>query len=325
MAGPYYRTPLGYLWDKIQTLRTGDTITLENTWKEGMHRLQDYAAGVYDSLLSFRSELAGQYAAAPAVLRGSVALGAITYYDPIDTPVGSLDGKTLLLEWDGAGSATTTFAQPQGPADVIAQINTATAGAVTASVDDGVDPITGAVTPSNVGKLRLVRNGSGASLTVKGTGTANATLGFALVDTTASGSGSVNDGTTRVGFAGYSSGSINIAAGTLRNALEEIIVNLAAPDKVTDYSAADTNQTITEIDGLVLAVDAATALRTYTLQAPTTPGKRVTIVRNAGGTNAVQVTGFTNGTLVTFAAGVTKAAEFRSIGALWYLVNEWPE
>jgi hypothetical protein len=216
MAGPYYYTPLGYLWAQIQTLRTGDTATQQNLWKEGLHRIYDYAAGVYDSVLAVRAELASQAAATPALLRGSVLLGNITYYDPINTPTGSLDWKTLILEWDGAGAATVTFATPQSPAEAIAAINTATAGAITASVDDGVDPITSTVTPANVGKLRLLRNGSGASITVKGTGTANATLGFALVDTTNAGSGTVNDGTTKIGVAAI--GSL-ISAGTLRAAL----------------------------------------------------------------------------------------------------------
>lgn len=200
------RSPIAYIWPTLKAFATGDVITRE-LLRDSINKAGDIGYGVLAALNERFQQLGSTNAGTSAVQRGSVVLGALSYYDPVDVPVGSLDGLTLILETDLAGPVTVTFNQPTSPAHVATQINTqAAALGLVASVDTGVDPNTGAVVSANVGKLLLVRpSGSSADLIVKGAGTANAVLGLPLIDTTVSGAGTVNDGASRVGLAAFGS------------------------------------------------------------------------------------------------------------------------
>jgi hypothetical protein len=207
------RSPIAYLWPTIKAFATGDVITRE-LLRDSINKAGDIGYGVLAALNERWQQLGSTNAGTSAVQRGSVVMGTLSFYDPVDVPVGSLDGLTLILQTDLAGPVTVTFSQPTSPVHVATQINTqAAALGLVASCDTGVDPNTGAIVAANVGKLLLARpSGGTASLTVKGAGTANAILGLPLVNTTVSGTGTANDGASRIGV-----GTIGaIPAGTLR-------------------------------------------------------------------------------------------------------------
>lgn len=210
------RSPIAYLWPTIKAFATGDVITRE-LLRDSINKAGDIGYGVLAALNERWQQLGSTNAGTSAVQRGSVVMGTLSFYDPVDVPVGALDGLTLILETDLAGPATVTFAQPTSPVHVATQINTqAAALGLVASCDTGVDPNTGAIVAANVGKLLLVRpSGGTASLTVKGAGTANAILGLPLVDTTTTGAGTANDGGSRIGLAAFGAW----AGGNLRSYL----------------------------------------------------------------------------------------------------------
>jgi hypothetical protein len=201
------RNGQSYFWALIEDFLDDDILNRENFYKGAIHRLHDGIVAGRDLVFNLTQQLGSTNAGTSAVQRGSVVMGTLAFYDPIDTPVGSVDGKTIILETDPAGPVTITFTQPTSPAHLATEINTQGASlGIVATVDTGVDPNTGAVVAANVGKLLLVRpSGATASLTVKGAGTANAILGLPLVDTTASGAGTVNDGASRIGLGAFGS------------------------------------------------------------------------------------------------------------------------
>ena len=210
------RSPIAYLWPTLKAFATGDVITRE-LLRDSINKAGDIGYGVLAALNERFQQLGSTNAGTSAVQRGTVVMGTLSFYDPVDVPVGALDGLTLILQTDLAGPVTITFAQPTSPVHVATQINTQGAAlGLVASCDSGIDPNTGAVVAANVGKLLLVRpSGGTASLTVKGAGTANAILGLPLVDTTVTGTGTVNDGASRIGVAAIGA----IPAGTLRTFL----------------------------------------------------------------------------------------------------------
>lgn len=214
------RNGQSYFSSLIEDIFDQDIPNRQTLFKGCIHKLHDGIVAGRDLVFNLAQQLGSTNAGTSAVQRGSVVMGTLAFYDPIDTPVGDLDGKTLILETDLAGPATVTFAQPTSPAHAATQINTqAAALGLVASVDTGVDPNTGAIVAANVGKLLLVRpSGASADLIVKGAGTANAILGLPLVDTTVSGAGTVNDGLSRIGGAAIGS----VPAGTLRSILVAI-------------------------------------------------------------------------------------------------------
>jgi hypothetical protein len=214
------RSPIAYIWPTLKAFATGDVITRE-LLRDSINKAGDIGYGVLAALNERFQQLGSTNAGTSAVQRGTVVMGTLAFYDPVDVPVGSLDGLTLILETDLAGPVTVTFAQPTSPVHVATQINTqgAVLGLV-ASCDTGVDPNTGAIVAANVGKLLLVRpSGASADLIVKGAGTANAILGLPLVDTTVSGAGTVNDGASRIGLGAFGSW----AGGTLQSYLQTVV------------------------------------------------------------------------------------------------------
>lgn len=219
------RTGAGYLWALITDLFDGDDLNREKLYKECIHRLQDYGIGVRDMVNSLRSQLSSTDAGQPAVLRSPTVLDTLAFYDPIDVPLGSLDGKTLFITTD-LGAATVTFAQPTSPAHAASQVNTqASSTGVIATVDDGIDPVTGSIVPANVGKLLLVRpGGATATLSVGLGGTANGVLGFTGSEA-ASGTGTANDGASKIGIAAFTSPT-GWAGGTLRDFLQALFSGL---------------------------------------------------------------------------------------------------
>lgn len=232
-----FRAPLAVIWKEVFALGTGDTITRENTWRDGINRAADIGYGALSALFSFRAALGSQAAGTRAVIRSPVLLTELSYYDAPAVPVGALDGLTLFLEDSGiAITASVAFVAPTSPADVIAQINAvAIPKGVQAEFDNGWDEATSSFTAANVGKLKLQSLTPGATtLTVKGTGTANGVLGFPGVDTTALGTADVSDGTTQIGVAAI--GSL-ISAGTLRDALIALEENVNSLRRRPNFAA----------------------------------------------------------------------------------------
>lgn len=216
------RSPIAYIWPTLKAFATGDVITRE-LLRDSINKAGDIGYGVLAALNERFQQLGSTNAGTSAVQRGSVVMGTLSFYDPVDVPVGSLDGKTLILGTDLDDPVTITFGQPTSPVHVATDVNTQGASmGIVASCDTGIDPNTGAIVAANVGKLLLVRpSGASASLTVYGAGTANALLGLPLVDTIVTGSSSENDGTTRIGFGAYSPPvGVTWAGGTLRTFLK---------------------------------------------------------------------------------------------------------
>lgn len=199
---PTYRAGAAFLWSNIREHFDGDTVNRQSLWKEGLHRLQDSVLAIRDMVHSLRAQLSSQEGGSPAVLRGSVDMSTLAFYDPIDVPLGSLDGKTLIVSSE-LDTVTITFAQPTSPAAAAAEANSqGSSTGITFTVDDGVDPITGAYVPSNVGKFRLVRPGGGTATITFGNGTANGILGFTNGQS-ATGTGTANDGASKIGLGAF--------------------------------------------------------------------------------------------------------------------------
>lgn len=300
------RAPIAYLWPTLKAFATGDYITREFL-RDSLNKAGDIGYGVLAALNERFQQLGSTNAGTSAVQRGSVVMGTLSFYDPVDVPVGALDGLTLILETDLAGPVTVTFAQPTSPVHVATQINTqAAALGLVASADSGIDPNTGAVVAANVGKLLLVRpSGASADLIVKGAGTANAILGLPLIDTTVSGAGTVNDGTSRIGFGAVGAWS----GGTLRAflvATETVVANallksggtMTGPVLFSGSSArvvyrepvtlSGSTSTLTLNFDFGIAPDAAVP-RIYTIPAATSKGQWFIVRRNVvgGGNNVV--------------------------------------
>lgn len=239
------RSPIAYLWPTLKAFATGDVITRE-LLRDSINKAGDIGYGVLAALNERFQQLGSTNAGTSAVQRGSVVMGTLSFYDPVDVPVGSLDGKTLILGTDLDDPVTITFGQPTSPVHAATEINTQGASmGLVASCDTGVDPNTGAIVAANVGKLLLVRpSGASASLKVYGAGTANAILGLPLVDTTVTGSGTVNDGTTRIGL-GAITAAIPWAGGTLRAFLvaQYALVNASASALATKVAKAGDTMT----------------------------------------------------------------------------------
>lgn len=215
------RNGQSYFSSLIEDLFDQDIPNRQTLFKGCIHKLHDGIVAGRDLVFNLAQQLGSTNAGTSAVQRGTIVMGTLAFYDPVDVPTGDLDGKTLILQTDLAGPVTVTFAQPTSPAHAATQINTqAAALGLVASVDTGVDPNTGAVVAANVGKLLLARpSGGTASLTVKGAGTANAILGLPLVDTTTTGAGTANDGASRIGLGAFGSW----AGGTLQSYLQTVV------------------------------------------------------------------------------------------------------
>jgi hypothetical protein len=274
------RAGSAYLWPLITDLVDGVIVNRQVLYDECLHRLQDYGLAVRDIVFGLRADLSSQAVGSWALLRGSVALGTLAFYDPIDTPLGSLDGLTLIITSDLAGPVTITFNQPTSPAAAVSQANIQGAAlGITFAVDDGVDPVSGAIIPVVIGRLRMTRSGgSPASITV-GAGTANGVLGLSA--TAVVGVDTLNDGASKIGM-----GAITLptgwTGGTLRAFLEMVFVALDDVSRDTvDHTAADSAQSITATkDTFVKVVDFIAAPRTYAMQAPTVDGVFVWLRRS---------------------------------------------
>lgn len=239
------RSPIAYLWPTLKAFATGDVITRE-LLRDSINKAGDIGYGVLAALNERFQQLGSTNAGTSAVQRGTVVMGTLSFYDPVDVPVGALDGKTLILGTDLDDPVTITFGQPTSPVHAATEINTQGASmGLVASADTGVDPNTGTVVAANVGKLLLVRpSGATASLKVYGAGTANAILGLPLVDTTVTGAGTVNDGASRMGL-GAITATIPWAGGTLRAFLvaQYALVNASASALATKVAKAGDTMT----------------------------------------------------------------------------------
>lgn len=301
MATEY--SPIAYIWPKIVKFATGDFITREFL-RDSTNRAADIGYGVLAALNERWQQLGSTNAGTSAVQRGTVVMGTLSFYDPVDVPVGSLDGLTLILETDLAGPVTVTFAQPTSPVHVATQINTQAASlGIVASCDTGVDPNTGAIVATNVGKLLLARpSGGTASLKIYGAGTANALLGLPLIDTTTAGTGTANDGTSRIGFGATGSwpgGTLRAFLTSIANAILTSGGTLVGPlivgsggriqyQDVEDLPDADTTLTLAVTFYRIAGGHAAP--RTYTLPDVAQVGRVVYISKTNGFIGANNVT-----------------------------------
>lgn len=313
------RSPIAYLWPTIKAFATGDVITRE-LLRDSINKAGDIGYGVLAALNERWQQLGSTNAGTSAVQRGSVVMGTLSFYDPVDVPVGALDGLTLILETDLAGPATVTFAQPTSPVHVATQINTqAAALGLVASCDTGVDPNTGAIVAANVGKLLLVRpSGGTASLTVKGAGTANAILGLPLIDTTVSGTGTANDGASRIGVGAIGA----FAGGTLREAILALVGTAVAADGGTLASANYTILT-SQITARHTFFKIPSVLGSYEYTLPAVEeGKSVSFRMNPNPPNSIIIKRPGGTTIATMSGefGVTPAQQCLTVTAL---SGEW--
>lgn len=311
-----------FFWGMIDKLLDGQLLTHVGLYKNGLYRLQDGLLAVRDMVLGLRSDLGQTETVRPAVVRSPSSLGSLLYYDPVTTPLGSLDGKTLILISDIAGPVTVTFAQPTTPAAACAQINSqASALGIIADVDDGIDPVTGAINSLNVGRLRIRRYGSGTpSITVDKDGTANGALSFSTsIDTTVTGTAATAlDGASRIGVSAYD----GWPGGTLRTLLTLLITDLdGLTPTILDYETTDTDQTITPTETtIIFAVSTPAANRTYTIAAPPSNGLFMYIRRPSANGNTVIISGISTsdaGSGTINVVGSTKSVTLVSKGGAW--------
>jgi hypothetical protein len=268
------RSGSAYAWPTITDLVDGVILNRQVLYKEALHRLQDFGLYARDLVFALRADLASQADGTPAVVRGTVVMGTLSFYDPIDTPLGSLDGKTLIITSDLAGPVTITFAQPTSPSAAVAQANAQGVSlGITFAVDDGAFIPTGEYVPSIVGKFRMVRPGGGTASITVGAGTANGVLGLTEAGTL--GSGTANDGASKVHVAPIAA---LFAGGTLRSALEilfdqldETTINVSGLIPVDGGTLSSSDQSITSgmLTGMRMyfVAPAPLADRTYTLPA----------------------------------------------------------
>jgi hypothetical protein len=234
------RTASNTFWGSITTLVDGGLLTAQTLYVEAIHRLQDNAYYVLGKVSDHIADLALQDAGGHAFTVGNVDITAFDFNSGI-----ALNGLTIIVDEDTVAAQTCTFPNTiTTPALLLAALNSQAGTNITWSLTDA-------------GYLYAESNTIGAG---SPTGTAVTAL-FGSASTTSPGSSSVNDGTTRIGFAGYLSGSTNIAAGTLRNALEEIITILNST--LTDLA----KQTVS--DGTTLVGFSGYTSGTYVVAATT--------------------------------------------------------
>jgi hypothetical protein len=314
------RAPLSIIWKEVYSLATGDTITRENTWRDGINRAADIGYGVLSALFSFRQDLGSYASGTRAIIRSPNLITELSYYDAPAVPVGALDGLTLNLEDSGVATPiTVTFSAPTSPADVVVQINAvAVANGVQASLDDGWDPTTQTFIAANVGKLRLQSVTPGATtLYVRGTGTANGVLGFPGTDTSATGSATVSDGASRIGvgaFSGYGGGDLRTLLQAIVDTVETVNV------EVQDWRADDADKVLTDTAQTILVAGAVAAPRTYTFPAPVKDG-RVIRLRRKSAAGTVSGAGPLDET-VSFPAATARSYALVSFGGTWYVLSQ---
>lgn len=207
-------------WTAITSLVDGDLVTFQRLYAEAIHRVQDNIHYVLGKVSQVYTDLASTATGTQANLTGSVNITTFNFDSGL-----TLNGLTLILDEDTTTPQTVTF----GVVTNVTELLQAFVGLtnIQASLN-------------SQGKLVFKSGtvGAGSTIFADPAGTAYALLLDA--PSSQSGSGTVADGTTRLGFAGYVSGSVNIAAGTLRNALEEIIINIGAlPVDLASQSVPD--------------------------------------------------------------------------------------
>lgn len=291
------RTAINFFWSTVKSLVDTELVTMQLLYTEGLHRLQDNAFYAIGRVSRLAADLLSQADGGQAQIIGDVNIGAFDFNGG-----AALNGLTIIVDEDTTTAQTCTFP------------NTITTPAqlISALVIQAGNNLTWEFTSNGYLKVSSQTTGSGSTISL-GAGTAN-TLLFGSSSVTSPGSSSVNDGASRIGVAAIA----NLPASALRALLEALVQGEV---KTTDYSAVDADQNISETDGMVIAIKTAAADRTYTLTAPSRSGRKVMVARESGGTNDVIVTGFANGTTVVFTG--TGAAEFRSFGTAWLLVQEW--
>ncbi|MRG98295.1 hypothetical protein [Polyangium spumosum] len=278
----------------VRMLNDGELVNHESLYRLGLVRLADRTAYLLDAIGRARAELASVANGTRATLLGSKRLSVFTQYDAETNPTGELgpggllDGKTLLLGEDSGPAELVQFAAPMTPADIVQQIK---AGAPK-NKDAGFD---------DESRIVLVSKTLGASSSLSASGTAAAILG--LPSGTATGTGAIDDGASRIGF--FEHGAI--PTGTVRSALVGLI---QAVDKLGKAKAALAGDTFTgpvtfagpvtfksgtqdtifaNAPNADAVLDASTAnlfllpmltgARTYTLAAPSGGARRVRVVR----------------------------------------------
>lgn len=207
MPAPTNYTPSSTFWTSITNALDTTLMTFDILYRLGLNKVADRTEWLRDEIVRQQARLASATAGTRATVIGSANLSTLTY----DPTAGSLNGKTFGAESD-TNAATITFGTgsgaPSSPADVVTQINAATAS----------DPL---ATLDAAGHLSLsaVTTGAASSLEVMG-GSALAVLGFPVA--VVSGVATGNDGASQIGAAQVVGSSFTIPAGNLRAVLQKI-------------------------------------------------------------------------------------------------------
>jgi len=190
-------------WATIFEYLDGEPVFWDGLYKRGIRRLSDRTMWLVDETVRILSRLASVDAGTKATISGSVDLTTLTY-DPV---AGDLNGKTLILDGDVGAAQTVTLGTggtaPATPADVVTQILAQTTNK-TAVLDSSSRLSVGSTTVGALSTIEVV-GGTGAAL-----------LGLPLG--TATGSGTMSDGASRIGFGEFGT----IGATTVRAVLEQL-------------------------------------------------------------------------------------------------------
>lgn len=194
----------------VRMLNDGEQVSHETLFRLVLERMTDRSTWLRDEIHRQAARLASVADGTKATVIGTKDLSKFSVHNPEDNPTGELgpggllDGTTLSLDEDTAAAELVQFNAPLTAADVAAQI---TAGA----------PTNKAVMLDDLGRLVLSSKtvGGGSSRAVSGS--AAALLGLPVG--TATGTGTVDDGASRVGFLGHGA----VPTGTVRAALVMMI------------------------------------------------------------------------------------------------------
>jgi len=317
----------------VRLLNDGEMVTHETLYRLGLERIIDRTTWLLDEIHRLGASLASSSSGTKATVIGTRNLSTFTRYDAETNPSGELgpggmlDGKALVLAEDTGAPEEVLFKAPMNAAEVISQMLEGAPTNKAAILDESA-------------RVVLMSQTRGASSSLEVSGPAASVLGLPVG--VAKGTGAIEDGASKIGFAPVG----DLSAYNVRDALlfliettgwlmqnkaslkgdtftgpvtfnETVTFNGPVEDAKWDYlPSADAPVDTTKAS--VLVIPAMTTARTYTVGAPGQGPRRVRFVRpwasNAGATIRRSSD---NSVVAALASNGIAWVE------LWYLQNMW--
>jgi len=195
------RLGLNVYWNKVWNYVDGELVNAQKLYTDGINRVHDNTTWLLGRIGQIYSDLANTDAGTPAKITGTVRITDINFDSG-----AFLNGKTIILDEETTTPQTCTFGVVTTPSELLLALATQIPTNITFSISDGGYLVAETNTSGAVASLALVL-GSSAGTDL---------FGFTSASTT--GLDNFPDGTTKIGFSGYS----GLTSGTLRQKLIDL-------------------------------------------------------------------------------------------------------